>query len=235
MSARRARRGLTLIEVMAAIVILLVMSLLSWEALSASMQINDLLALGDETSRTARVALARMRRELQLAWLTKATSSVTYKTVFVGMDDDPDRLYFATLAHERVYRNSRECDQAEVTIWTDRAPREQGKGFILYHRESPRIDEEPDEQGTVYPLAYNVQTFNVRYLDSNDNEWKEEWDSRVSETTNRLPRAAQIGLVLLGPDPDDRERSLEYPFLTTVIMEYGPRLKQDLLSSGGGR
>lgn len=226
-TVRHGRRGITLIEVLVAIAVLLVMSTMSWEAVSASMQVNELLALGDQTQRTARSALAKLRRELQLAYLTPNREAVnTYQTTFVGLDDNPDQLFFATLAHQRLYRNSRESDQAEISVWTEPSPREQGDGHILYHRESPRIDEVPDEQGTILPLAYNVRTFNVRYLDNTLNEWVDEWDVRNAETPYRLPRAVQIGLVLLSPDPDDPKRTVENPFLTTVVVERGPRLVQ---------
>ena len=77
-----------------------------------------------------------------------------YQTVFVGEDHNPDSLYMATLAHQRLYINSRECDQTEVTIWAEDGPSERGDGQVLYHREAPRIDEEPDEQGRSTPSAF---------------------------------------------------------------------------------
>ena len=36
-----------------------------------------------------------------------------------------------------------------------------------------------------------------------------------------LPRAVTIGLVLIGTDPEDEERTIDLPFLTTVVLEYG--------------
>jgi hypothetical protein len=86
------------------------------------------------------------------------------------------------------------------------------------------VDEKPDEDGQVYPLAYNVRSFNLRYLDPQSNEWSDEWDTRSSETPYRLPRAVEIGLVLVAPDPDDERRSIDVPFMTTVLLNYGGRL-----------
>jgi hypothetical protein len=149
-----------------------------------------------------------------------------YRTVFVGMDEEPDKLYFASLNHQRLYLNSRESDQTEITVWAEDAPDDMGHGYVLYHREAPRIDEEPDEDGVIWPLAYNVRSFRLRYLDQQSQEWRDEWDTRSAETPYRLPRAVEIGLVLIAPDPEDpnRERTIDVPFLTTVVLEYAARI-----------
>lgn len=225
---RRTRRGMTLMEVMLAMSILVVMSMIGWSSLEGAIELNDALSLRDETQRTARVAMSRMRRELQLAYLspnrTNNNPNPTFQTVFVGEDGDPDRLWFASLSHQRLYRNARESDQGEISLWVERADRDQGPGDVLYHRETGRIDELPDEGGRIWPLAYHVETFNLRYLDGRTNEWTDSWDSRSADHPYILPRAVQIGLVLLAPDPDDEDRSVEVPFLTTVLLDYADPL-----------
>ncbi len=222
---QRSRRGMTLFEVMIAVTVLVAMSLMIMQTLQGSVEFKDLLDDRDSVTRQARVALSKLRRDIALAYLTPAWTSIeTVQTVFVGMDDEPDTLYFASLAHRRIYRDSRECDQTEISVWAEKGPSELGSGYVLYHRESPRVDELPDEQGKVYPLAYNVRSFNLRYLDPLDNEWKDEWDTRNSDTNYRMPRSVEIGLVLLTPDPDDRDRSLEVPFMTTVNLHFADKL-----------
>lgn len=232
----RRRRGLTLLEVMAAVGITLMMGIMIWDTMRNSVEFNQALSLQDQTTRSARVALSRLRRELALAFLTEHRQAIeSYETVFVAEDNNPDTLFFATGAHHRLYRNSRECDQAEVTLWVDSGPDNRGDGDVLYHRESPRIDEEPAEGGKVYPLAYNVQNFNLRYLDPKTNEWLDEWDSRSGDTANRLPRTVEIGLELIAIDPKDPDRTVEVPYLTSVNLEYADRLTPSLMSSGGGQ
>lgn len=216
----RRRRGLTLIEVMISVAIVVVMATIGWASLDGAIEMNDALARTDEVTRTARVAMGRLRRDLQTSFLSQNTQTQSYFTLFVAEDDDPDRLWFTSLSHQRLYRNTREADQAEISVWAERAPRDLGPGDILFHREAGRIDQYPDEGGRIWPLAYHVETFNLRFLDSTTGEWFDEWDSRKAEFNNRLPRAVQIGLVLLAPDPDDEERHVEVPFLTTVMLEY---------------
>lgn len=223
----RARRGMSLFEVMIVVAILVVMSAMTWSVLMSTVEARDYLASRDEVGRSARIAMEKVRRELQHAYLTTNTSAInTYQTLFVGTNDDPDKLFFATLSHQRLYRNTRECDQTEVTLWVEPAP-DRDDGYVLYHREAPRIDEKPDEGGKVLPLAYHVKSFDVRYLDSANNEWVEQWDTRGVDTPGRLPRAVQVALVLLAPDPEDPERkTVDVPFLTTVTLQNAPPLAQ---------
>lgn len=230
----RNRQGMSILEVMVAIAVLLVMTIVSWEVLSSTIEIREFLSRRDDSTRGARVAMSTIKRDIQSSFLTTKTTAInSYYTVFVGADDDPDMLHFATLSHQRLYRDSRESDQTEITLWAEQMP-DNGEGYVLYHREAPRIDEEPDEDGTIYPIAYNVRSFNLRYLDSVTGEWFDEWDSRGVDQLGRLPRAVQIGLVLLGPDPEDEDRMVELPYLTTVLLTYAPKLQQSLFADGGG-
>lgn len=235
---RRNRRGMTLIEVMISVFIVLVMGLIIAESLSNAIEYQRVLEDRDVVIRQARVALSKIRREIEQAYLTPSQTALeTVQTVFVGLDEEPDTLFFATMAHQRVYRDSRECDQAEITLWAERATEEQGRGYVLYHRESQRVDHEPDEQGSVYPLAYNVRSFNLRYLDPKDVTWREEWDSRGTDTLYRLPRAVEVGLVLISPDPTDEDRTIDVPFVTTIALNYGGRLssKTNPMANRGGQ
>ncbi len=225
---RARRRGLSLLEVMVAISIVLVMSVFSMSALSNAIEMKNLLAQKDETTRSARVAMGRLRRELQLAFLSDFPQAVErYNTVFVGIDDGTvDTVFFSSFAHQRLYRNARECDQTSITVWGEDA--EEGPGYTLWHREAPRVGEEPDEGGPIQPLAHNVRTFNLRFLDPRTNEWLDEWDNRKSDTPG-LPRAVQIGLVLIGPDPNDSDKTIDIPFLTTVELVEGPPVQRRLV------
>ena len=218
-----ARRGMTLTEVMIAITILLVMTAVIGETLSNSIEFNRLLSQRDETTRGARVALSTLRRVIQLAYLTPNKLGIDrYETVFVGVDDDPDQLFLTTLAHQRRYMDTRECDQAEITIFSDDVPKEieDGHGYVLYFRESGLVDEEPSEDGKVMPLAYNVRSLNLRYLDQANGEWQDTWDTRSAETPYRLPRAVEVALVMIAPDPDDSESTVDVPFLSTIALHY---------------
>ena len=228
------RRGMTLIEVIVAMGLLAGIAGMTWVSLAGTLDARDLLEQADGVQQGARVTMSRVERELELAWLTSHREAInTYRTVFVAEDSPPiDRIWFSTLSHQRLYRDARECDQTEITLWGEDDP-ENRSSSVLMHREAPRVDHEPDKDGVILPLAYGVERFDLSFLDGRTGEWEEEWDSTGAQQGNRLPRAVRMVLVLLGPDPDEEEEQKEYVFSTTVMLEYADAMTQSVFSSDG--
>jgi general secretion pathway protein J len=231
---RRAliRRGFTLLEVVVALGLMALIGVITFATMSNALTTRAMLEQEDEGNQGARVAMERLRKDLRLAYLTKNTTAVnTYRTQFVGQNKDPDALWFTSLSHHRMYADSRECDQTELTYWVENDPTMDG-AWALLRREAPRIDNEPEAGGLIAPLAYHLKSVDFRYMNSKTNEWLDEWDTNGADTPNKLPRAVQILLVFLVPDPDDPDRMSERPFATTVILHFADRLTQSLLNGG---
>ncbi|MFH1469710.1 MAG: type II secretion system protein GspJ [Pseudomonadota bacterium] len=232
---RTTRRAFTLIEVMVAVTILVMIGGVVLAVLTNSLKARDLLAENDSVQQSARVAMERLSRELRLAYLTPNMGAVaTYRTVFVAEDDDPvDRLWFASLSHRPLYRDVHECDQTEITLWSEPDP-ENPSLQVLLHREAPRIDEEPDKDGVVLPLAHGVRRFDLSYLDSQTGEWKQEWSTQGTETPNRLPRAVKLVLIIAAPDLEDEDTLIDHTFVTTIMLEYAEPMTRSVFALGSG-
>ncbi len=225
------RRGFTLLEVVVALGIMGMIGLITFETIASALDTRDVLEEEDASNQAARVALDRLRRDLRVAYLTSNTSAVnTYRTQFIGKNNNPDELWFTTLSHHRLFRESRECDQTEVTYWTEDDPTMPG-AKVLLRREAPRIDNEPEKGGLIAPLAYNLKEVEFRYINPKTNEWLEDWDSTGVDLANELPRAVQVALVFLVADPEDPEKLVERPYATTIILYYGDKLTTKVSSS----
>lgn len=221
MLSRRTRSGMTLVDTLIAVAILMTISVFTVTAMSNAVALNAAMKRSDGF---LRAPMVKLRRDFQMAYLTESiTSAETYRTVFVAEDSDPDQVWFATRAHKRRYRDARESDQAEITIWGERMPRTEGledEGLVIYLREAARVDEEPGEGGTVMPIAYNVKEFNLRYLDGRINEWSDTWDTRSADHLNTLPRAVEISMIVLIPPGRVGDDWTEKPQKTTVLLQF---------------
>jgi general secretion pathway protein J len=227
------RRAFSLIEVVVAMALLALMGTLSFQTVLGSLDARDRLEADDEMNQAARIALSTIKRDLSLAWLTPNIQAVaSYRTLFVAQDESPDKLFFAAMSHQRLHQGARECDQTEITYWTEEDPTNKD-ALVLLRREAPRIDHEPEKDGAILPLAYGLKRFDVRFQDPVDNEWRDDWDTTGTETPGRLPRAAQVILEVLGPDPDDEDAKIAHTFMTTVILEFGAPLKRDAFAGSG--
>ncbi len=231
----RPRRAFTLIEVMVAVALLTMIGAVVVGTLRNSLKARDMLAQNDGVQQSARVAMERVSRELRLAYLTSSTTAVnTYQTIFIAQDNDPvDELWFTTLSHRPMYKNTHECDQTEVTIWSEPDP-ENPNLQVLLHRESSRIDEEPDKGGVILPLAHGVKRFDLRFLNGLDGEWAEEWSTISTETPNRLPRAVKVVLVISAPDLEEPDELVDHTFVTTILLEYAEPMARSVFALGTG-
>lgn len=220
---------MTLLEIMVAISVLALIGMLTFATVANALDARDWLEADDEANQSARIAMERIQRDLELAWLTPNVQAVnTFRTLFIAKNDDPDRIWFTTLSHRRKHPNARESDQTEVTYWTEDDPTIDD-ALVLLRREAPRIDQEPEKDGAILPLAYGLKSFNLRYLDPTTNTWKDEWDTTGIETPYRLPRAARIVLEMLAPDPEDPQRLVTRMYANTVLLAYGPKVTQQSL------
>lgn len=233
---RLARRGLTLIEIMVAMAIMALIGSISAGTLATSIDALEIMEDAGGSSRSARIVMRRITKSLELAYLTPNRTAVnTYRTVFVGKDDgDEDQIWFATLGHQRKIRDSRECDQAEITLFMDDDPDDKDTK-VLFMRESPRIDQYPDKGGRPMPLARGVSRFDLRYLDGTTGEWRDEWDTEGSETPGRLPRAVQIVIEITSKDPNgDEDDVITTPYVRTVMLAMADTQTRSVFAKGNG-
>lgn len=198
-------RGMTLLEVLVAIGILALMSVLLYGAFTSMSRGKKGEEKRIERSKQGREAVARIVRELSSSFLSMHTPQspalITRTTVFAGKSSvNFDRVDFAAFAHRRVDNDSKESDQAEVSYFVARDPENEDKMDLVRREQSP-MDLDPYKGGIVNVLAEDVEEFDLRYLDPMTGQWVETWDS--SSTTGqlaRLPVEVKITLKMKGID-----------------------------------
>jgi general secretion pathway protein J len=189
----RRDHGFSLVEVLVALAITAVVGALvvgTFRSVDrASETVRD---QGDRYS-ASRVALTRLARELSMAYVSDHFDRAQYRerpTLFVGREDT---LLFTTLAHERLWLDARESDQAVVEYTLDDDPANRDRQ-ALFRREKVRIDSEPDRGGRTDLVADHVTAIRFRYWDPQRKEWLREWSTRSTDKTNELPARVRIEL-----------------------------------------
>jgi general secretion pathway protein J len=189
----RRDHGFSLVEVLVALAITAVVGALvvgTFRSVDrASETVRD---QGDRYS-ASRVALTRLARELSMAYVSDHFDRAQYRerpTLFVGREDT---LLFTTLAHERLWLDARESDQAVVEYTLDDDPANRDRQ-ALFRREKVRIDSEPDRGGRTDLVADHVTAIRFRYWDPQRKEWLREWSTRSTDRLNELPARVRIEL-----------------------------------------
>lgn len=203
MNNRSNQRGLTLLEVMVAVAVLTLVSVLVYGAFSTITRGKQTAGLLSERYRVGRLAMTRMERELSMAFISMHNAAIpslnTRVTAFVGTGR---RVDFDAFAHRRLQKDAHESDQCELGYFlvSSKKPNQQD----LVRREQMIIDDQPGKGGVVQVLADDVDTFQLKYLDPTTGLWTEQWDTlSAAGQPNRLPLQVEIFLVLKGGPAGD--------------------------------
>jgi general secretion pathway protein J len=199
---RHAQRGVTLVELVVSIAIVAVITLFSFMTIQGATEVAEETAARAELYKMGRNAMEKMSAELTMAFISNQRSEF-FQTHFVGTDRDPvDEVYFVARAHEKRYAEVKEADYAEFHYWSE-DDMHGGRYRTLMHRESPVVDDDPERGGTVHALCHDVRELNLRWFDSDREEWVDEWDSESSDYAGKRPSAFEIRLEL--EDSEGRE------------------------------
>jgi general secretion pathway protein J len=192
-TARRAARGFSLVELMVAVGITAVIGMMT---VGSFRQVDRAAEVAREQGAryaAGRLALSRLAREVSMAFLSGNYDTGRYReplTLFVGREDE---LLFSTMAHTRLYRDVKESDQSIVEYVVESDPDHAGED-ALFRREKPRLDDEPERDGRKDLVASHVRSFRIRYWDTSRKEWVREWTTRSVERATELPSRVRFEL-----------------------------------------
>jgi general secretion pathway protein J len=215
---RRALRGFTLMEVMVAVAITALMGTIVTMAFQTGFRAKEVVEGEAEHYRMVRIALNRMAREIGSAFVSDRYDPKRYRdqndrpTNFIG---ERDRLLFTTFAHQRLYTDSKESDQAVVEYFVESSHEKGARDRQdVMRRENPNIGERMERGGTTDVLFEGVKKLEFEYWDSERKEWNTEWDTRRTEHKSFLPTRVRITLVAL----DENGKEARYTTQARIML-----------------
>lgn len=218
MKRRQASAGFSLLEVLLAITIMGFLTLTLWSAFSQTSRIKQMTEAGEDRVHSARVAMMRMTREIEMAFLSNSENPALSerRTMFVGSTHaDLDELRFSWLGHQRLRADSPEADTAVVTYYG--LPDPEDRSVInLMRRETRRLEARDPRSivGEGYILCPGVTRLKLSYFDYKKKEWKEEWNTIGADGAQYLPTHVRITLGVL----DERGREVLYTSAARIQM-----------------
>jgi len=201
---RAGARGLTLLEVMVAVAVLTLVSVLVYGAFSTITRGKQTAGQLSERYRVGRLAMTRMTRELSMAFVSMHNAAIPSLNVRVtAFTGSARRVDFDAFAHRRLMKDAHESDQCELGYFLTTNAKKNNQQDLV-RREQTIIDDQPGKGGVVQVLADDVDTFQLKYLDPTSGLWTEQWDTlSAAGQPNRLPLQVDIFLVLKGGPAGD--------------------------------
>lgn len=211
--------GFTLIEVMVAMAIVAMVSTLIYSGFTQTAQNKKRVEAELDRHHEIRLGLERMTRELSSAFvsahLNPNPALQVVKTCFVGKDSGKGaRIDFTAFAHQRLYRDAHESDQAELSYYLGDDPHDRTHTALI-RREQRRIDDDPQQGGQAQVMVQNVTKLDLVYLDPLSMQWLKTWDTmQAAMQPNRLPSQVEIKLSV----PNIQGRGRDETFGTRVSL-----------------
>lgn len=207
----RARRGMTLIEIMIAIAIMGLMMMLAWSTIKGASDARVSFEAMEDRNHEVRLAMARMVNDLESAYLSKNEdlNLDNKRTMFVGKDE---AVRFSSFGHVTLWADANESDQTLIAYFLDDTPRgPDGKASSsssdsLFRKELRRPSNEAwDRQpGDLDVLVRDVEKLEFEYWNWKDKKWQGEWDSTKADGVGgTLPTRVKIKLTYKNPRGDE--------------------------------
>jgi general secretion pathway protein J len=196
-------RGFTLLELIVAVTVLAFVTMLLYGSFSGMKRTRDGLTRVQDRYREGRIALSRVVRDLQGAYISQHLpinqQITTLRTAFIGSQATPaDRLDFNTFSNIRRDRDSHVSDQLEVSYFAE-ASLETSGTTDLVRRSSQYLDVKPEAGGRIDVIATDIDLFELSFLDPTTSQWVDTWDTtQATGQQNRMPLQVRVTLVLNG-------------------------------------
>lgn len=198
---QRRARGLTLIEVMISLAVLSMMMVSVWTSFNGTIRALEISEEIQNRYSIVRNGLLRIETELSMTYLSfnRPLDETRHFTLLDGRDSfESDSVTFSAFAHLRVRQDANESDQSVIQYFLEQDAEDGGRTH-LYRRESRRLTGDlPEDMERFYPayvLIEDVVSFDLKYWNSVDFEWEDEWRTNaVDYQPDRLPERIKIRL-----------------------------------------
>jgi general secretion pathway protein J len=203
---RRTEAGFTMIEVMLAMAILGFVTTILWGTFTQTATIKKRTEDVQERAHAARVALMRMSREIEMAFLSNTNNpAIAEKRTFFTsvVERDVDELRFSWMGRQRLRGDVPEGDTSVVMYYGQQDPDDRSV-INLMRRETRRLDavDPMTLPGESYVLCPGISSLKFSFYDHVKREWREDWSTLGIDGRDYLPTHVRITLVV--NDANDR-------------------------------
>lgn len=211
MRARRFQAGMTLLEVMIAVAILVIMMSLAWKTIANTSESKKVFEKYEERNHELRMALGRIVRDFEATYLSKNEdpNSAHPRTMFIakGSSKLPE-VRFSTLGHRVLWADANESEQTVISYVAHNDPEHAGVVDWVRREQRRPSNELPDTEPADYDvMIHDIVAAKLEFWNWKTAQWQDTWDTTQSDGQKGwLPSRVRITVTIKGPD--DKEIKL---------------------------
>lgn len=240
MTARRTQAGLTLLEIMVAIAILVGMMALAWTTIANTSDSRRRFERYEERNQELRLAMGRMVADFEQAYLSMDVGCPPGNSCppFPSNPDHPRTMFiaksggrvpkirFSTLGHRVLWADANESDQTVIEYLSrdNPEPDHAGETDLIRREQRRESDMPPENEPADYDvLAHNIVGLKLEFWNWRTLEWQDEWDTTQSDgQRGMLPYRVRITLTVKGPEDKDLKLTTEARIFMQEPLNFSP-------------
>ncbi len=216
--AQSPEPGFTLIEVLLALGIMAFITATLLGVVNNTAKIKRLTEASQDRTHAARVALMRLTREIEMAFLSDSENPglPDKRTMFIGgSHTDTDELKFSWFGRQRLRFDPGEADTSILHYYVEPDPSDRSI-LNLMRRETRRLEarDTATMPGEAFILCAGISRVKFSYYDVKKKEWREEWNTLGVSGVQYLPAHVRISLTII----DERGRPVTYTSAARIQM-----------------
>jgi general secretion pathway protein J len=208
MRARALQSGMTLIEIMLAIAILVVMMTLAWKTIANTSESKKQFERYEERNHELRMALGRIVRDFEGAYLSQNEdrNAVNPRTMLIAKSNFKlPNVRFSTLGHRVLWADANESEQTVISYLPHDDPTRSGVVNWIRREQRRPSNELPDSEPADYDvLVHDITTAKIEFYNWKNDGWQDTWDTtQIDGQRGFLPSRVRITITVKGPDDKD--------------------------------
>jgi prepilin-type N-terminal cleavage/methylation domain-containing protein len=214
MRARSLQAGMTLLEVMIAVAILVIMMSLAWKTIANTSETKKVFEKYEERNHELRMALGRIVRDFEAAYLSRNedANATNPRTMFIAKSSSKlPEIRFSTLGHRVLWADANESEQTVISYLAHDDPAHAGV-VDWVRREQRRLSNElPASEPAEYDvLLHDIAAAKLEFWNWKNNDWQDTWDTTQADGQRGwLPSRVRITITIKGPDDRDTKLMTE--------------------------
>ena len=211
---RHIQSGMTLIEVMIAIAILVVMMTLAWKTIANTSETKKQFERYEERNHELRMALGRIVRDFEASYLSlnEDPNAVNRRTMFIAKSSFKlPEVRFSTLGHRVLWADANESEQTVISYVAHDDPNRSGVTDWVRREQRRPSNLQPSEEAADYDiLVHDIAGAKLEFWNWKNSEWQTTWDTtQIDGQKGYLPSRVRITLTTKGPDDKEYKVSTE--------------------------
>jgi general secretion pathway protein J len=217
---RRREAGMTLLEIMISMAIMVVMMALAWRTIGNTGDVKRKFEAFEERNHELRMALGRIAADFEGAYLSnnEDRNATHPRTMFVAKSGSrfPD-IHFSTLGHRALWADANESEQTVISYVTRSDPERRNVTDLVRREQRRPSNDPPDEVPAEYDiLLRDLQSIKLEFFNWKTIDWQDTWDTTQSDGQRGwLPSRVRITITI----KDDNDKDYKLTTQARILMQ----------------